>query len=398
MPKFATKTLGDLMSLQRGYSYAGADLGGSGALVGLNAIAEGGGFKRSGLKAFGGNAKPQHQVRAGDLVIATTDLTQDGRFLGSPAVIPGDMDCEMFVSHHVAKALPDTSEVDPTFLAYRLRARDYLQWVNSCATGTTVRSVSHEDILAFPVGVPSLDVQRSIGIFLSGVDDLIEANSQVVSVARQLAIATLQDSRPVTTIRLGDVADVRRGLSYKGSGLSDSGMPMVNMGSAANFGWLKRSGWKFYTGEYKPNHVARGGDLIITNAEQTWRNEILGWPLLVPSEVEACLFTGDMLLVDFSEDSEWMRLYLWAYLFTQDARDELEAQVQGSTVARLPVDAMSELRFPIGSEDDASLVAVADLLELVWHAELESELLASVRDELLPHLMTGAISVDAAAV
>ena len=73
-------------------------------------------------------------------------------------------------------------------------------------------------------------------------------------------------------------------ISYKGAGLADatSGMPMVNMGNAANHGWLKREGFKFYRGDHKSHHIAPAGSLIVTGVEQTWRNDIIGWPPLVP--------------------------------------------------------------------------------------------------------------------
>lgn len=37
-------------------------------------------------------------------------------------------------------------------------------------------------------------------------------------------------------------------MSYTGAGLADAGMPMVDLANAENVGWLKRSGFKYYTG------------------------------------------------------------------------------------------------------------------------------------------------------
>jgi type I restriction enzyme S subunit len=67
---------------------------------------------------------------------------------------------------------------------------------------------------------------------------------------------------------LSNCVDVTRGLSYKGSGLSDGGVPMHNLNSIYEGGGYKQDGLKRYDGDYKPQHVARAGDLIVANTEQ----------------------------------------------------------------------------------------------------------------------------------
>jgi hypothetical protein len=169
---------------------------------------------------------------------------------------------------------------------------------------------------------------------------------------------------------------------------------MVNMGSAANFGWLKRSGWKYYVGEYKPRHLTHAGDLIITNTEQTWRQEIIGWPLLVPSDVSAALFTHHMFLVDFKPEHKWLRLPLWAHLYQPEVRAVLDGAVRGTTVANLPIDVVECLAFPAPGSDHPALAAAQALLESTWSSELAEAGLEDARDELLPLLMSGQVRTE----
>jgi type I restriction enzyme S subunit len=193
--------------------------------------------------------------------------------------------------------------------------------------------------------------------------------------------------------RVGDVAEVRKGLSYTGAGLSDDGMPMVNLANAAAFGGFKREGFKYYVGDYKPRHVAHGGDLLVANTEQTWRNEILGWPMLLPSDIHEALFTHHTSLLEFGAGNAWLRLPLWAHLFSADARARVEGMAHGTTVAAIPSDALMDMSFQAPPQDSPVLAEAQALIERSWAAERESAALAGVRDALLPELMSGRLAV-----
>lgn len=296
------------------------------------------------------------------------------------------------------KALVARAAIDARFLTYSLLAwrPQLLAMVHQAGHGTGVLSTDRLKSLKIPY--PEIDEQRRIAGVLGAFDDLIDSIRQEHSSRVELAQSVLQRSarHERAFARVGDVADVLRGLSYKGSGLSDSGIPMVNMGSAEDFGWLKRSGWKFYTGDFKPRHLAGARDLILVNTEQTWRQEILGWPLLVPGDVQEALFSHHTYRVAFKPGTEWMKLPLWAHLFTAEARSWIDGAVRGTTVANLPIGAVENLTFLVPGRLDPALKMAEALLELAWASEREVERLEGSRDELLPLLMSGRITVDEA--
>jgi type I restriction enzyme, S subunit len=192
---------------------------------------------------------------------------------------------------------------------------------------------------------------------------------------------------------LGDVSEVRKGLSYKGAGLSDAGRPMVNLGNAATFGGFRREGFKYYTGVYKPRHVARGGDLLVANTDLTWKLEALGWPMLVPDDVAEALFSHHVSIIDFAPAWRHLRLPVWAYLFTREARQRVEGMAHGTTVAALPAEALTGMAVPTVAAGARVLDDAEALLRRAWAAERESEALARLRDTLLPALMSGRIRV-----
>jgi len=83
-------------------------------------------------------------------------------------------------------------------------------------TGSAVPHISGPQILSFPVRrLPAVQEQRSIAAPLRALDDKIGSNRRVVLAAVQLAqFLLLGDGQAV---RLGDVATLDKGVSYKGA-------------------------------------------------------------------------------------------------------------------------------------------------------------------------------------
>lgn len=70
--------------------------------------------------------------------------------------------------------------------------------------------------------------------------------------------------------KLGDFLELERGLSYKGKFLAeDEGVPMLNLSIILPNSVFRPEKLKFYTGEYKPRHIARPGDIIVANTDLT---------------------------------------------------------------------------------------------------------------------------------
>lgn len=289
------------------------------------------------------------------------------------------------------------ASVEPRFLAYSLSLPETRAWISAHAVGATMPNLNTDLLREVAVSLPSLHEQRTIAATLGALDDKIECNGRAVQLQRDLAIALLAKAAS-NEVSLADVASIRKGLSYKGGGLTSvtGGVPMVNMGNAANFGWLKRDGFKYYKGEFKPKHVAEPGSLIITGVEQTWKHEIIGWPLLVPDDMGPVLFTHHMLLVHFNEGCEWMRLPLWAALYSPTARSTIESLVYGTTVATLPVSGIEALKFNAPDPQSEAIPAAGALLRRSWALERENQNLAALRDILLPELLSGRLRTPVA--
>jgi len=284
---------------------------------------------------------------------------------------------------------------DTAYLGFALRAT--LPALLRTTSGSVFPNLSSRDVRSHKIPWPGRAVRAAIVEVLGTLDDKMEGNTSLILAARNLARSVLHEASRAAhgDYVVRSVASVRRGLSYTGAGLAEvgSGMPMVNLANAASFGWLKREGFKYYTGPYKPRHVAAPGSLLVGGVDLTWKLEILGYPMLLPDDMDPALFSQDMYLVDFEPEHAWLRLPLWAHLYSSEARARIEGMAYGTTVARFPLEAVTGLSFPVPDPDSPVLRLAEDLLRRAWAAEMESQRLAELRDALLPGLMSGRIRV-----
>jgi type I restriction enzyme S subunit len=288
--------------------------------------------------------------------------------------------------------------LDQNYLRWATTGPQWRQEVDRMRNvGAVFDSLNVADIPSLRVPVPSLRLQRRIAATLSALDDKIESNRRALKIAVQLAQTKLLiGSDPV---RLGDVAILDKGVSYKGAGLQDqqseTAQPLINLGNfPVGAGWMNRSKIKYYGGDFRDRHVVTGGDVVVANTDLTQQRAVLGRAVLVPLDLGPSLFSHHVFAVRFHARTD-LRLALWAQLATGAARDRLTGYATGTTVAALPREAL--LDFRISTPASSQAVAQADaLVTLAWARERESLRLTALRDTLLPELLSGRIRVPEA--
>lgn len=145
VPKgWSAAALGELLELTKGCSYKGDGLSESeGAhMFNLGCFNAHRVFATAKVKRYTGEFKPRHEVVAGDLIIANTDMTQTRDILGRPVFVP-DGFSPGFISHHVFKvtvkaADPEKAEAVRIFLFHALQQDSFRDRAIGFATGTTV--------------------------------------------------------------------------------------------------------------------------------------------------------------------------------------------------------------------------------------------------------------------
>ncbi|QNO38659.1 restriction endonuclease subunit S [Protaetiibacter sp. SSC-01] len=296
------------------------------------------------------------------------------------------------------KGLLPSDGFDPLFLAYAIRARtrDILDMVDEAGHGTG--RLQTDRLFALELPVPPMPEQRSIAATLGALDDKIGWVLQVAERERFLAITRLSNGDE--RVRVGDVAELQKGLSYKGSGLNDGSSPnalkMINLGNFSLNGAPKLDGTKYYTGDYKSKNLLSTWDLVVANTDLTQDREVLGRGFLVPSVLDGAIHTHHTSAVRFTSRPE-LALVLWAQLQSLDFRDRAKGYATGTTVTALPPAAVLDFEVRVPEDLERKLESARSLIEHSWQLESEAAALRRTRDALLPELLSGRVRVPAEA-
>lgn len=183
-------TLGDLLTVKHGYAFKSEFFAPEGNEIVLTPgnFPVGGGLQfRDGKERFYvGPYPPEFRLSPGQLLVVMTDLKQDAPILGSPALVPSAPP----VLHNQRLGLvqiKDGVDLDQLFLFYLFLSDECRRQLRATATGSTVRHTAPSRIYEVRVRVPPLHEQQIIGRVLGGLDVLIENNRRRVEVLEEMA-------------------------------------------------------------------------------------------------------------------------------------------------------------------------------------------------------------------
>lgn len=94
---------------------------------------------------------------------------------------------KVFLGQRLVMYRPDTTQCDPHFLMYSMMGPNVQAELRSLGSGATVEHLRVPDCEKITVLCPPLDEQRKIGVCLSSIDDLIENNRRRVAVLEEMA-------------------------------------------------------------------------------------------------------------------------------------------------------------------------------------------------------------------
>ena len=322
-------------------------------------------------------------------------------------------------------------EIDTRWAYYELLTQD----INGMDSGSAIPSTSREDFYGLPVQVPPLSEQRAIAHILGTLDDKIELNRRMnetlEAMARALFKSWFVDFDPVRAkmegrdtglpkhladlfpdrlvdsefgkipegweVRpLGDLVETVKGRSYKSKELIKSETALVTLKSFARGGGYRPEGLKSFSGTYKSDQVVDPGEIVIACTDVTQAADVIGRPAIVQAAVtyRTLVASLDTLIVRPSHPG-MTRAFLYFLTGNDEFVAHTYAYTTGTTVLHLAKEAVPSFRFPppptllIHSFDDVARPA----LERIQTSQQESTSLATIRNTLLPKLISGEVRV-----
>ena len=313
----------------------------------------------------------------------------------------------------------DHDRFDPFFVYYSLRTK--VSELKAHAAGAATPIINKSTFSEIVLDAPCLGAQRRIGEILGAYDDLIEVNRRRVKLLEEMARGLFEEwfvrfrfpsyeSVPLFDTPNGPLPEgwqlktlseacvFLRGKSYRSDELAVvGGMPFVNLKCVLRDGGFRADGLKRFTGEYKPNHVVVRGDIVMAVTDMTQERRIVGRVARMPLLDEASsVISMDLVKVKPASEVDSTFLYCW---FRYSGFGPLAAQhANGANVLHLSPKAIEGLpivfpSIPLQKEFGARVKSLFNLADFLAASEIK---LTSSRDLLLPRLISGQLSVEAA--
>lgn len=290
-------------------------------------------------------------------------------------------------------------EYDARFIYYYMTTPEFQSELDGRATGTTVIGLRQPELMKCVIRCPEIQEQKVIAAILSSIDAKIIANEKVNDNLEQQAAALFEswfvDYNPWSGIQpsewtnapLGTFVEIKRGGSPRPiqDYLSDSGLRWLKISDVTSLSspfvleikeHIKEEG-------LKKTVFLHAGELVLSNSATPGIPKIL--------DVDTCIHDGWL----YFPKSELSKYYL--YLFFKHIRKELVSLGNGSVFTNLKTDILKA--FPATKADKVTLkkfdALVSPLFDAMLNADRENLKLATMRDSLLPKLMSGEIDVSA---
>jgi type I restriction enzyme, S subunit len=435
--KWDVDILGNHVKLIKGISYRSKDYCSKDEgfiFINLKCVARNGGFRKDGIKFYNGEVKEKQFVNTGDLLIANTDLTQNREIIGSPLKIPDlEKNQKMCISLDLSKLEIISDSIDSDYLYYYLKSPHARHFMVSNSNGTTVIHLTTKNVPNMIIPLPDIDEQKSIAKILSDLDSKIENNEKNRVLLEQFIDILFkhwfvdfefpnENGNPfksnggkMKSSKRGDVPEMwnidvfetivkaQRGFSYTGKEkdkMSGDYVFLTLNNIAENGGFKPKFSW-LTSDRLKERHYISEMDLIIANTHFGVGGaniaRLLGCPALVFFPHNYHKNTGVFShhvtkIIPFNP-----RMKYFLYFFLKQIHTEMASAYRtGTSVAGLDTNNFMKKCFAIKPSDEVLekfnfiVEPIFAKLALIFKENIS---LSSIRDSLLPKIVTGKIEI-----
>jgi type I restriction enzyme S subunit len=154
-------------------------------------------------------------------------------------------------------------------------------------------------------------------------------------------------------------------------------------------------------GEYRERDRVRPGDIIVANTEQGFEHLLIGYPAIVPfSFGRDGLYSHHIYRLRPLEGSPLTPRWLYLLLVGRRMHQQVVGYSNGTTVNMLPKGGIQRQIIPVPPPEivDCFEAIVAPMFDQQEALSAESEILAELRDTLLPKLLSGEVRLPKPAI
>ena len=333
----------------------------------------------------------------GDVLLSTKGT------VGRVAIYPEGLEQVVYSPQMCYFRVRPGNGLHPRYLAYWFKSSAFGRQRSDRSASTYMAPyISLRDLRSIELSLPPLRTQRAIAEVLGALDDKIAANERAIAAGRSLAKAEFEQfSRSVGSERmsLSDLA-ARGSLAFgdgyrtKKSELAESGYAIVRAADVKGAKLTFPDGGNCVSTDYASRIGAKTiqpGDLVMTT------KGTVGRVAVVPSQVDLAVYSpqSSYFRVEDASGLDWG--YFAGWFLSDDPQRQIEPLMHKSDMAPyVNLKDVGSVSIPVPDiATQQEIGAVQRQLLGQAHALVnENAALAYTRDQLLPLLMSGRISVN----
>lgn len=319
--------------------------------------------------------------------------------LGEAAFIPHGLRC--CLGRRMGLLRARCQKVDPRFLLYAYLGPAFQQLLQSRTIhGSTVDRIPLTDMPEFPICIPcDLSEQRAIANILGTLDDKIELNRRMNETLEAIARAIFnrsfsaseQDYVEASHLISQGVLQIGDGYRAKNEELGDEGLPFIRA-SNLNNGFDTESAERL-----RPESVAKAGPKLGKVGDVAFTSKgTIGRFARVGEGTDPFVYSPQVCYWRSLDPQTLQPIVLYCWMNTADFKRQIDA-VAGQTDMAPYVSLQDQRRFKVPRFSDSQHEIALCLAPLVAKQSLntvESRSLVTLRDAVLPKLISGEIRVN----
>lgn len=339
-------------------------------------------------------------VRIGDLIFTCWGTINQVGFIDGKGSYN-----EYIISNKQMKFTPNSKITDSLFLYYRFSAPEFQQRILNNNIGSSVPGFNLGQLRNMKLAIPPLPEQKAIASVLSSMDDKIDLLHRQNKTLEGMAEAMFRQwfveeaEEDWEEVELGGFIKVRHGFAFKGKSISTekSDQILVTPGNFKIGGGFKFGKMKYYIdNDYSDEYVFKSDDLIVTMTDLSKTGDTLGYSALVPEhDKEKIKYLHNQRVGKVEIKNTIGKYFLYFLMRTREYRWFILGGASGTSIRHTSPNEIYKFSFLLPPVEKLNLfeIEVSPLISKIHKNQIQIKTLASLRDTLLPKLMSGEVRV-----
>lgn len=182
--------LGDIIDIKHGYAFSGEHIieeDNNIVLVTPGNFKIGGGFQEKKCKFYNGEIPKEYVLKEGDYIVTMTDLSKTIDTLGYSAIVPKSIIRTYLHNQRIGLIRFKDNKCDKGYIYWLMRTHGYQKAIANTSTGSTVHHTSPSKIYDYEFDAPNKAIQHQIAKILSRYDSLIENYQRQIKLLEEAA-------------------------------------------------------------------------------------------------------------------------------------------------------------------------------------------------------------------